>query len=120
MSSWYLRDCGHLTLRAPWGDEPETRLDGICVECRAARIGSEIDFIRHGELPEAGHSRNHRDDTAEEGVSVYEIVNGQPKYVGWHFEISQRPAIYGRGTIIGWGSDGEPLVRVTKLTARKR
>lgn len=119
MSIYYIRDCGHSTLKDPWKNGPDIRLDGLCMECRAARIGQEIRFVRHG-TPPVGASRNHRDGTHEEGVSVYEIVNGKPNYIGWYFEISKRPAYSGRGVIVGWGSDGEPLVEVISIRRDKK
>jgi hypothetical protein len=91
----------------------ERSVSGLCQACRTARIGEEIEFIRYGDIPE--RSYNYRDSTTEDGISVYEVVDGQPQYVGWHFGISDREVqIRGRGVIVGWGSDGEPLVKIVK------
>jgi hypothetical protein len=115
MSSWYIRDCGHETLRDPWGtDEPEP-LSGLCWECCKARIGEMIEFVRYGEPP-SSQSFNYRDGTYEEGVSVYELVEGKPHYVGWYFNITDRPEYKGTGKIVGWGSDGEPVVQIHTIS----
>ncbi len=120
MASYFKLSCGHRTLRDMWEGgqaDIEESLPGLCRECRAAMVGQEIDFVRHGKPPASGHSTNHRDGTPEEGVSVYWIQNGVPQYVGFHFGISSRPSYVGRGVVVGWGSDGEPLVRI--VTIRK-
>lgn len=120
MATYWIRDCGHESLRDAWGRGGNERLSGLCRECKAARIGEVIQFVRHGQPPASGASTNHRDRTAEEGVSVYEIVNGAPQYVGWHFGISKRSAYTGKGRIVGWGSDGEPLVEVLSIRRAKK
>lgn len=120
MATYWIRDCGHESLRDPWGNGGNDRLSGLCADCKDARIGEVIQFVRHGKPPTSGVSQNHRDRTAEEGVSVYEIVNGAPLYVGWHFGISERPAYAGRGRIVGWGSDGEPLVGIISIRRAKK
>jgi hypothetical protein len=65
-------------------------------------------------------SHNYREGTQESGVSVYEIVDGDIQYCGWYFDIAERPLYYGKGTIIGWGSDGEPLVTVSSIKKAPR
>ncbi len=105
-------DCGCTDIGRPWGSET-TRVSGLCLRCKAARIGEEIDFARYGDAPE--RSYNHRDDVAEEGVSVYELIDGEPRLVGWYFEIILRQQYRGRGVIVGWGSDGEPLVKILSI-----
>lgn len=79
------------------------------------QIGDVIDFVRHGEPPKSGVSTNKRDSTAEEGVSVYMLHDGEPEYVGWHFGMWHRPAYSGKGTIVAWGSDGEPIVKIQSI-----
>lgn len=113
MASYYTMDCGHQTLRDAWGNQPAETLAGLCKDCKAARIGDQIDFIRFGAAPVV--SFNHRDGVAEEGVSVYEIKNGKADLVGWYFGFTNRPAYRGKGVIVGWGSDGEPLVKIMKI-----
>lgn len=115
----YQYECGHSAgVFDAWSNGPDRPTDGMCIDCRAARIGQRISFVRHGAMPD-GASLNHRDGTQEDGISVYEInSDGQPIYCGWHFAIAQRPAIYGAGEICGWGSDGEPLVRNIHIQSR--
>lgn len=119
---YYLRDCGCHEFAGEWRGEPREAikpLKGLCHECRKERIGASIEFVRFGSVPAEGRSRNHRDGTDEAGVSVYEIKDGAIEFVGFHFDFVDRPAYRGTGVIVGWGSDGEPLVRpvdVRKLT----
>lgn len=113
MASYYIRDCGHKTQRDMWGKQEDEKLAGLCQNCKSARIGETIDFLRFGVAPSI--STNHRDGTAEDGISVYEIKNGTAELVGWHFDFLSRPAFRGTGQIVGWGSDGEPLVRIIKI-----
>ncbi len=119
MATYYIYECGHHGLKDAWGKGDDQAVGGLCVNCRAARVGQQIEFVRYGKLPASGSSRNHREQVAEDGVSVYEVVNGQPQLVGWHFGITDRPAYSGHGEIVGWGSDGEPLVRVQSLRRAK-
>ena len=81
---------------------------------KGVKVGDVIDFVRHGTPPQSGKSFNHRDQTEEDGLSVYLLdpETEQPHYVGWYFDISKRPAYRGRGEVVGFGSDGEPLVHV--------
>ncbi len=82
----------------------------LCAQCQQSRIGEIIDFIRYGEPPLV--SQNHREGAMEAGVSVYELINGEPVLIGWYFDFLDRPKFKGRGKIVGWGSDGEPLVKI--------
>jgi DNA-binding transcriptional regulator YiaG len=111
-TTWTYERCGHTHRDGTTGPAREASVDSLCRECRAARVGETITFLRFGSIPGSGVSTNHRDRTAEEGVSVYEIVRGKVDLVGWYFDFLSRPAFRGRGVIVGWGSDGEPLVRV--------
>lgn len=115
MSSYWLHTCGHSSMRGPFDPDESTPINTICLQCRNSRIGQIISFVRYGDIPSVGKSYNHRDETTEDGVSVYEIINGIPLYVGWYFEIIDRPCLYGTGRIVGWGSDGEPLVDVLTI-----
>ena len=112
-------ECGHkLSVCENWKDEDQIEeIPGCCYPCRLQRIGSEIEFVRYGNFP-AGSSVNHITKEAEGGVSVYEIKDGRLQLVGFHFGITERrTAFRGTGRIVGWGSDGEPLVEV--LTSKK-
>jgi hypothetical protein len=115
MATYYRHDCGHTSLCEPWKTGPDLPLSGLCSVCLQARIGEVITFARHGTPPVSSASRNHRDQTAEEGVSVYEVVNGEIQYCGWYFAIANRPLYRGTGRIVGWGSDGEPLVQILTI-----
>lgn len=112
MATYYRHSCGHTSTRDPWGRGADLDVRSLCGACQAARVGEEIAFVRYGKPPVSGCSTNHRERTAEAGVSVYELVEGEPRHVGFHFGITDRPAYHGRGIIVGWGSDGEPLVRI--------
>jgi len=120
MSRYYRHSCGHTSLSEPWAHGPEVPCADPCHPCRMARIGEVIPFIRHGAPPASGLSTNHRDGTPEEGVSVYEWKGGEAQYVGWHFAIAKRPRYRGTGRIVGWGSDGEPLVQILTIKKTRR
>lgn len=120
MSTWYIRDCGHETLKDMWSSGDAITLSGLCLACSTARIGETINFLRYGKPPLSGVSRNHADGIAEEGLSVYELVAGGPIYVGFYYGFMSRPAYIGKGRIVGWGSDGEPLVKVSMIRRAKR
>jgi hypothetical protein len=114
MASFWQHTCGHTSTRDPWG-RGETSIHTVCDDCRTARIGETIQFARYGTAPASGKSQNHRDQVAEIGLSVYEIVQGAIQLVGWHFGITDRALYLGTGSIVGWGSDGEPVVAVITL-----
>ena len=109
--------CGHLSLietdYARTGEDKIEKTSKICMECRQSRIGETVSFLRFGAAPEV--SFNYRDNTQEDGVSVYEIVNGVADLVGFYFDFLDRPAYQGTGVITGWGSDGEPLVEIHEI-----
>ena len=92
--------CGHTR---PWCDGIRD-VNNFCPTCREARIGTEIEFVRFG--APVGRSMNHQTGCAESGMSVYEIGVGIIRS-----EFADRPAYTGRGVIVGYGSDDEPLVR---------
>ena len=117
---YWVLSCGHHELRSTCGTGEVTPLDSPCHACRSARVGEEIEFIRFGSIPAAGRSKNHRDGFSEDGVSVYEVKGGKADLVGWHFDFLVRPAFTGTGRIVGWGSDGEPLVEVVKSRKAKK
>jgi hypothetical protein len=114
---WWQRDCGHRETRDMSGDERLTsHLKGLCDECKNKRIGEVIEFARYGKPHSSGCSWNHRDKISEPGISVYEIVKGRIEHVGWYFGFEEsRPLYTGKGRIVGWGSDGEPLVEIISI-----
>ena len=85
---------------------------------RGRQIGYVIEFVRHGRS--VATSRNHREGTSEDGMSVYLLDGEEVIYVGWWFDISSRPAYRGRGMIEGFGSDCEPVVQVIGKCRRAR
>src|SRR5574341_707623 len=118
---YYLRsDCGHKEwdgINMSSEDRMQGTLKGQCWPCREARIGTEIAFVRYGAPPASGRSWDKRDNVALDGVSVYEVVNGKPVHVAYSFGIVDRsPVICGRAILVGWGSDGEPLVDWSTVT----
>lgn len=119
MATYYRHDCGHTSLYEPWKTGPDVPISGLCHACLEARIGEVIEFARHGKPPGSGTSRNYRDRTAEDGISVYEVIDGDIQYCGWYFEIANRPLYRGTGRIVGWGSDGEPLVQIITIKRAK-
>lgn len=112
MARYYRHRCSHTSLYKPWKSGPDVPCGDLCSACKEARIGEIIEFARHGKAPASGISHNARDRTAEAGVSVYEIVKGEIQYCGWWFSIAERPLYRGKGEVVGWGSDGEPLVSI--------
>jgi hypothetical protein len=96
---------------------------------RKSRKDREIDriqktgrpgYVRFGQLPASGRSRNHRDNLTEPGVSVYRgtLTPGGKKALihlnntdalGALF-ITNRPAYEATGTEVGRGSDNEPCL----------
>jgi hypothetical protein len=86
-------------------------------------------FLRYGELPPGGHSRNHRDGTVEAGVSVYRgevLPSGETRVLPTH-----QAQLYGAlrprtniplyivtGREVGAGSDGEPVLADCRIVRR--
>ena len=77
---------------------------------RGRDIGDLIDFVRFGTPVE--FSTNYRDGLTEDGMSVYMLDGDEVLFVGFWMGISSRPAFRGRGRIVAWGSDCEPIVKV--------
>lgn len=90
-------------------------------------------FIRFGKIPEDGKSLNHLTNEKEIGISVYEGLkeNGKFKIVMPSLTSSACVSLSGlilkacgrpddifivEGTVIGKGSDGEPLLANCKIT----
>lgn len=98
-------------------------------------------LVRLGELPSGGVSRNHRDGTAEAGVSAYwavlatDTADGETAWIvqsdgldlASTMFIFAAKSFYGdtpircavlvlTGEVVGAGSDGEPVVKVAKAT----
>lgn len=89
-----------------------------------ARAEGRVVFVRFGSPPKTGKSRNYRDDFEEGGVSVYEAIEHEKgifempssatSAIGFASGFTDRPLYRITGEIVGQGSDGEPVVTVTK------
>ena len=83
-------------------------------------------YVRMGDIPKDGKSRNRASGQLEAGVSVFaaEIApNGQwrpllttPQLLGSYLSLvaDERPAYRVYGQVIGTGSDGEPLMQIDR------
>jgi hypothetical protein len=82
------------------------------------KIGETVRFIRFGKPVEK--STNFVTGEAEKGMSVYSIGENGASNQTIRSEFSDRGAYIGTGKVIGFGSDGEPLVEnaknITKAT----
>lgn len=89
--------------------------------------GAEFGYIRFGDLPADGISINHLLDAPEEGISCFHAeitANGDYQFTQMtpmlcedviaFFEENNRPLYRLYGELVGHGSDGEPLLKVTK------
>ena len=85
-------------------------------------------FIRFGDIPDSFKSKNHLTEKLEAGVSVYDAVDidGEIKILFPDLTYSacvslsgvlDRPMYEVIGNVIGYGSDGEPLL--SNITKRK-
>ncbi|HNX81688.1 MAG TPA: hypothetical protein PKL77_06035 [Candidatus Omnitrophota bacterium] len=83
---------------------------------------AEKGFIRFGKPPETGKSINFRDNQPEDGVSVFRAEFAGEEYrmklnpilEASYLTVMNRPAYRVYGEVIGSGSDGEPIMKVTK------
>jgi hypothetical protein len=79
-------------------------------------IGSEIQFIRYGSPTQ--NSIDYTTNQTLQGMSVYELDSRGASKTIIRGEFADRKDVYiGKGTIVGYGSDGEPLVK--NYTLRK-
>lgn len=74
---------------------------------QTAEIGDERTWWRYGNLPPGGKSKNHATGAMEEGVSVYPT----PFSEGISGDFGGRKQFYGKGKLLGFGSDQEPLIQ---------
>ena len=85
---------------------------------------AESGFIRFGDIPQTGFSVNHRNNQQELGVSVYPAkfvendysVLFTPAGEGTYLfsKLAERPVYRVYGEVVGTGSDGEPVLKITK------
>lgn len=99
--------CGHWRYNVSHEDNISRRL---CYDCRLALVGTRIDFIRYGDVPESGLSYNYTDNRSESGVSVYGIDPDTGDADQFSFIDISRPTIRGSAICIGYGSDDEPII----------
>jgi len=79
-------------------------------------------YIRFGKCPKGGRSLNHRDQTLEYGVSVFEAEFVGKEYrllltdylAVTYVSVKDRPAYRIYGDVVGTGADGEPVLKVKK------
>ena len=105
-------------------DETKRAAEQKAVELAMKLNGGERGFVRFGEAPKSGKSYNYRDKFFECGVSVYhavffhdgsyEVLQHNPFELFGAHSYSSRPAYRLYGEEIGTGSDGEPVLKVTK------
>lgn len=86
-------------------------------------MDAEKGFIRFGELPRDGKSKNHRDNTLEVGVScfyaefakdgTYRLLLTPVQEVSY-ISVSGRIPYRLYGELVGTGADGEPLLCVER------
>ena len=108
-------DCVHVDTQAV--------IDAAKAEQSKKFSGAERGYIRFGELPEGGRSKNFRDDVLESGVSCFDAeiaTDGSyrilltPALQVTYLTVMDRDAYRLYGERIGTGADGEPLLRVEK------
>lgn len=118
--SGYASHCSILIDEA--AEEAEKQKEAALKEER--KHGTGI-YVRFGAAPKNGKSHNYRDDTEEDGVSVFRAVLSSDKAtvhinlntqyaLGTYLTVYDRQLYRVYGTMIGIGSDGEPLLRVTR------
>lgn len=107
-------DCIHI--------ETQAVIDAAKMADAARFAGAERCYIRFGAPPESGHSRNHRDNILEAGVSCFDAeiaADGAfrllltPVLEVSYLTVADRPAYRLYGERIGTGADGEPLLAVS-------
>lgn len=104
--------------------ETQTVMDALKDEQDQRFSGATRGYVRFGELPEGGRSRNYRDDILENGVSCFdaEFSDGgeyrlllTPVLEVSYLTVYDRQAYRLYGDVVGTGADGEPLLRVDRL-----
>lgn len=102
--------------------ETQTIIDAKKQEQDQKFIEAVPGFVRFGELPEGGRSKNHRDDLFEAGVSCFHAEFAKdgsyrlllnPILEVSYYSVSNRTPYRLYGDIVGTGADGEPLLHVT-------
>lgn len=84
-------------------------------------------FLRYGDPPPGGRSRNYRTGRLEAGLSVYPsvlvdgeraplLVRNEPQ--DYSCGMLDRPVLVLVGIVLGTGSDGEPVIEVGRVLQR--
>ena len=101
-------------LETPTGGKPAA---SAAAKPLASAPDGSVRYVRFGKPPESGFSVNRRDGTAEAGISTHRLIkhNGE-----WHLDhagggyttrMDTRPTYELAGELVGYGSDGEPLLK---------
>jgi len=87
-------------------------------------------YVRFGDLPAGGRSRNHADGTMERGVSCFRgklLPSGEAKplpqsnvQVVSMLSLRDRPMYIVAGTHMGDGSDGEPVLADCRIVSKAK
>jgi len=96
-------------------------------EQKAKSENAEAGYIRFGEIPKNGISKNYRDNTNEKGLSVFEAefvgndyrVKLTPVLEVTYLNVMQRQAYRVYGERVATGADGEPIIKLEKAIAIK-
>ncbi len=103
--------------------ETQAVIDAMKAEQARKFAGATRGYVRYGELPEDGRSRNYRDNVQENGVSCFEAefaADGSyrlllnPVLEVSYLTVVTRQAYRLYGEVVGTGADGEPLLKVEK------
>jgi hypothetical protein len=98
-------------------------INAIATEQSQKFINAERGFIRFGDCPFGGRSKNYRDNTLEDGVSVFEAEFTGNDYrllsndylFATFYTVCDRPAYRAYGDVVGTGSDGEPVLKIKRV-----
>lgn len=122
------------TDRYGWGcvsllhPDTQSELDRLVAASDDKWRGASPCYVRLGDLPASGRSRNHADGSNEAGVSVYHgeiLPTGEARPLPRHNAelcglltmLAERPMYVVTGDEIGTGSDGEPLLANCKIVS---
>jgi len=102
--------------------DTQTMIDATLKKFNDKFAKAKKGYIRFGKCPKGGRSLNHRDQTFEAGVSVFEAEFVGKDYrllsndylFATYLGVKDRPAYRVYGETVGTGSDGEPVLKVTR------
>lgn len=106
----------------------QAALDSARAESDTKWADAEPCYVRYGDLPEDGRSRNHADGIAEPGVSVFHgqvLPTGEARARPTNHvlfcsmaSLRDRPLYVVDGREVGTGSDGEPVLADATIVRR--